>query len=257
MTTPQPIIELEGIAKRFGKRVIMDDFSLKIYPEENLTILGGSGTGKSVTLKLILGLMQPDRGVIRFLGRDLRTMDESELRNMRKQIGMCFQGGALFDSMNVFENIAYPLREHYRDLPAEKIEEVVHDRLDRVGLPGVEQLMPSELSGGMRKRVALARAIATEPAVVMYDEPTTGLDPANTNRINHLIRELQRTLKITGVIVTHDMDSAFMVADRFALLYKRRIEFYGTPDEARSSQNAVVQRFINGELGEASGHVVE
>lgn len=254
MPPVQPIIELDGIHKRFGKRVIMEDFNLTVYPEENLTILGGSGTGKSVTLKLILGLLQPDRGVVRFRGRDLRTMDEQELREMRKQIGMCFQSGALFDSMTVFDNIAYPLREHYRTLPPEKIAEIVQDRLERVGLPGVEKMMPSELSGGMRKRVALARAIATEPAVVMYDEPTTGLDPANTNRINLLIRALQGALKVTGVIVTHDMDSAFMVADRFALLYKRRIEFYGTPDEARGSHNAVVQRFINGELGEASGH---
>ncbi|MBI4237291.1 MAG: ABC transporter ATP-binding protein [Deltaproteobacteria bacterium] len=244
-----PIIQLDHVQKRFGSRAVLDDFSLAIHPGETVVILGGSGTGKSVALKLILGLLAADAGLVTFRGADIHRMDEAQLRAMRREIGMLFQGGALFDSMTVYENVAYPLREHYQH-PEAKVQEIVAHCLELIGLPGIETMAPAELSGGMRKRVALARAIATNPAVILYDEPTTGLDPANTRRISLLIRKLQQQLHVTSIVVTHDMASAFTVADRVALLYNRRLEFVGTVDAARASANPVVQNFIRGDLGE-------
>ncbi|MBI2343207.1 MAG: ATP-binding cassette domain-containing protein [Deltaproteobacteria bacterium] len=248
MNRHESIIVLERVSKAFNGTRVLSDFSLAIDPGETMTILGGSGTGKSVTLKLILGLLRPDQGRILFRGTDVGTMDEQTLNGMRKQIGMLFQGGALFDSLSVRENIAYPLREHFRHHDEMEIGKIVAHSLSLVGLPGVEQMMPVDLSGGMRKRVALARAIATRPAVILYDEPTTGLDPANTQRINRLIRELQTKLEVTSIVVTHDMESAFQVTDRMALLYNRRVEFVGTVEEVRSSSIPVVQNFIHGHL---------
>lgn len=242
-----PIISLHNVDKRFGRKVVLDDFTLDIREGETITIIGGSGTGKSVTLKLILGLINPDQGDVYFRGTNLKEKDQNGLNQMRKQIGMLFQGGALFDSLTVRENVAYPLREHF-SLPESEISEIVANRLSLVGLPGIERMMPSDLSGGMRKRVSLARAIATKPSVILYDEPTTGLDPANTRRINLLIRDLQKKLKVTSIVVTHDMDSAFMVSDRIALLYNCHVEFTGSTTEARASENPVVKNFIHGHL---------
>ncbi len=244
------IIELEHVYKQFDDKVILRDFSLQVRPGETMTIIGGSGSGKSVTLKLILRLLCPDRGVVRFCGQDLATLKLDEINQLRQQIGMLFQGAALFDSLTVRDNIAYPLREHF-DYPEDKITEVVESRLALVGLPGIEDMMPADLSGGMRKRVGLARAIATDPRVILYDEPTTGLDPANTQRVNRLIRELQQKLKVTSVVVTHDMDSAFAITDRLALLCNCRVEFVGTPEEAKVSKNALVRNFIEGNYDEA------
>lgn len=244
-----PIIALQHVWKAFEEKAILDNFSLDIQPGETMTIIGGSGSGKSVTLKLILGLLDQDRGRVLFHGDSIQAMDEAALRNMRKQIGMLFQGGALFDSLSVRENVAYPLREHF-DYSEAELTDRVATCLELIGLPGIESMMPSELSGGMRKRVALARAIATQPSVILYDEPTTGLDPANTNRISLLIKELQEKLHVTSIVVTHDMQSAFMVTDRLALLYNRRIEFVGSVAEAKASTNTIVQNFIHGHLGE-------
>lgn len=246
----QPIISLQHVAKGFGAKQVLADFTLDIYPGETMTILGGSGSGKSVTLKLILGLLSPGGGRVVFRGHDVQGMDERALNDMRKQIGMLFQGGALFDSLNVRENIAYPLREHFHYEEA-RLGEIVAKCLALVGLPGIERVMPSDLSGGMRKRVALARAIATKPAVVLYDEPTTGLDPANTQRINRLIRELQDKLKVTSIVVTHDMASAFEVTDRMALLYNKHVAFVGTAEDARRSTVPIVKNFIEGHFDEA------
>lgn len=246
----RPIISLQHVAKSFGAKQILGDFTLDIHEGETMTILGGSGSGKSVTLKLILGLLHPDQGRILFRGQDVNAVDEHALGDIRKQIGMLFQGGALFDSLTVRENIAYPLREHFHHDEA-TLSEIVEQCLGLVGLPGVELSMPSDLSGGMRKRVALARAIATKPAVVLYDEPTTGLDPANTQRINRLICELQQKLKVTSIVVTHDMASAFEVTDRIALLYNRHVAFVGTADEARRSTVPMVRNFIEGHFEES------
>ncbi|MBI4365692.1 MAG: ABC transporter ATP-binding protein [Deltaproteobacteria bacterium] len=241
-----PIIRLEKLWKRFRARSVLEDVSLEIREGETLTIIGGSGSGKSVTLKLILGLMHPDRGKVWYRGQDVTAMRERELIAMRREFGMLFQGGALFDSMNVAANVAYPVREHFPAMSDERVAAVIRQKLALVGLEQSAEMLPAELSGGMRKRVALARAIAIDPAVILYDEPTTGLDPANTQRINRLIRQCQQQLRITSVMVTHDMASAFQVTDRLALLYKRRIEFVGTPAEAKASANPVVRNFIQG-----------
>lgn len=242
-----PIIEFKKVSKTFGENHVLDGVDLSIIPGETITIMGGSGTGKSVFLKLLLGLIRPDNGQVLFEGNDVAQMDEHQLMEMRKHIGMLFQGAALFDSLSVAENIAYPLREHFHYSDHE-LEKIVSERLHMVGMPGIETMMPADLSGGMRKRVGLARAIATNPKVVLYDEPTTGLDPANTKRICRLIRELQQKMKVTSVVVTHDMESAFMMSDRIAMLYHKRFHFIGTVEEARQSKDPIVQNFINGQM---------
>lgn len=241
------LIEFHNVSKSFGKKVVLQQVNLSIEKGETMTIMGGSGTGKSVFLKLLLGVLRPDGGSIFYKGSDVTKMKEDELVQMRKTIGMLFQGSALFDSLTVAENIAYPLREHFQ-YSDEELDQMVAEKLEMVGLPGIEHLSPAELSGGMKKRVGLARAIATSPEVILYDEPTTGLDPANTKRINRLIRELQKKLNVTSLVVTHDMESAFAVADRLALLRERRFAFVGTKDEAQHSSDPIVQNFISGEL---------
>lgn len=243
------IISFKNLYKSFGENKVIENLSLDIYEGETITIIGGSGSGKSVLLKLLLGVLKPDAGHVFFRGKDITDMDEWGLINIRKEIGMLFQGAALFDSLTVAENVAYPINEHFKYSDA-KVASIAGTKLGLVGLSGTENMMPSELSGGMKKRVGLARAIATDPAVILYDEPTTGLDPANTMRINKLIKELQRKLGVTSIVVTHDMGSAFLVSDRIAMLYNRRIEFVGTPDDARKSLNRVVQHFIQGYIGE-------
>lgn len=243
------IIKFKNIGKKFGGNAVLENLSLDVNSGETLTIIGGSGSGKSVMLKLLLGLITADSGSILFQEEDVVSMDEERLRRMRKQVGMLFQGGALFDSLTVGENIAYPIREHF-NYPEKQIKSIIAHKLELVGLSGIENMLPSDLSGGMKKRVALARAIATDPKVILYDEPTTGLDPANTMRINKLTRDLQTKLKVTSIVVTHDMESAFFVSDRLAMLYNRNIEFVGSPEEARRSKNRVVQDFIGGKVGD-------
>lgn len=246
-----PFIEFAGVKKSFGPKVIYEDLTLAVQRGETLTILGGSGTGKSVMLKLLIGLVAADAGSIRFDGKELYGLGEEALLPVRRRISMLFQGGALFDSISVGENVAYPLREHFQWSEAQ-IRERVRDKLAQVGLPGIEDQRPSELSGGMRKRVAIARAIAADPEVLLYDEPTTGLDPINTRRINELIRTIQRDLSVTSLVVTHDMSSAFMVADRMAMLSDRRIIATLPRDEFRASRTAAIYDFVHAMSAAAS-----
>ncbi|HCU25684.1 MAG TPA: ABC transporter ATP-binding protein [Deltaproteobacteria bacterium] len=246
----QPFIRFEHIKKAFDEKVVYQDLCLNIEKGETITIIGGSGTGKSVMLKLLLALMKPDAGAIFFDGEDVVKMQGDDLNKVRKRVGMLFQGAALFDSMSVFDNVAYPILEHFKEYGEEKIASIVAEKLSVVGLPDTADMMPADLSGGMKKRVALARAIATDPEVILYDEPTTGLDPTNTNRINQLIRDLQKKFQVTSIVVTHDMNSAFTVSDRLALLYDKKIEFVGSKNDIDKSDNKVVKRFIAGEIGE-------
>jgi phospholipid/cholesterol/gamma-HCH transport system ATP-binding protein len=239
------LIEFRNVKKAFGKKVIYRDLSLDIVRGESITIIGGSGVGKSVMLKLLIGLLPVDGGSISVDGSDVVTMTDVELRNARRRIGMLFQGAALFDSLSVAENVAYGLREG-GGMTEPEIAERVAESLTYVGLPGIEHMWPADLSGGMKKRVGLARAIAVRPEVILYDEPTTGLDPINTTRINKLILHLKETLNVTSVIVTHDMHSAFTVSDRMAMIHSGQIIFTGTPDEIRQSQEPRVRDFIEG-----------
>jgi phospholipid/cholesterol/gamma-HCH transport system ATP-binding protein len=238
-----PIIEIKDLHKSYEGLRVLAGVDLDIRRGETITILGGSGTGKSVMLKLISGLEKPDGGRIKIDRQDITPLTEDELVPIRRKIGMLFQGAALFDSLSAGENVAYPIREHFR-LPEKDIQRIVREKLRLVGLDGVEEKMPAELSGGMKKRVGLARAIAIDPEIILYDEPTTGLDPANTQRINQLIVELQRILKVTSIVVTHDLDSAYAVTDRLALLYKGRIAMKGTKKEFKASAIKEVRDFI-------------
>ena len=241
----QAFISFRNIHKAFGPNVIYEGLSLDIMKGESITVIGGSGTGKSVMLKLLIGLMKPDKGEIWFDGKELTSLTEQELIPTRRRIAMLFQGSALFDSLTVFENIAYPLIEHLK-MDHRQIAARVSEVLGLVGLPGIEQMKPAELSGGMKKRVGLARAIAVGPEVIMYDEPTTGLDPINTTRINELIIGMKRALGVTSIVVTHDMGSAFKVSDRIAMLYKKQISKVGTVAEISKSEDPVVRSFIEG-----------
>src|SRR6187551_500723 len=225
----EPIIEFKGIKKAFGQKVIYSGLNLKVLRGEVLTICGGSGVGKSVMLKMLIGLLHADAGTITFDGADVTRMEEEQLSLVRRRIAMLFQAGALFDSMTVGENVAYGLEEHFREtMSVNDRRDRVQWALDLVGLPGIQDMDPADLSGGMRKRVALARSIAVQPEVVLYDEPTTGLDPINTARVNHLIMGLKQRLQITSIVVTHDMKSAFTISDRIAMVHGGRIIYEGT-----------------------------
>ena len=242
-----PIIEFKGIKKAFGQKVIYSGLNLKVMRGEVLTICGGSGVGKSVMLKMLIGLLHADAGTITFDGEDVTRMEERQLALVRRRIAMLFQGAALFDSLTVGENVAYGLEEHFRDkmTKAERNDRVAW-ALSLIDLPGIENLQPADLSGGMRKRVGLARAIAVQPEVLLYDEPTTGLDPINTARVNHLITGLQQKLKITSIVVTHDMKSAFEISDHLAMVRTGRIIAYGTVEEFQASTDQRVSDFIEG-----------
>ena len=247
----EPIIEFRHVQKAFGEKVVYRDLCFQVQPGETLVVMGGSGVGKSVMLKMLIGLLQPDSGSIRFRGKEVTAMGERELRGLRCQIAMLFQGAALFDSLTVGQNVAYALHEHHRDDMTEaQIQERVNWALSLVDMPGIERMSPADLSGGMRKRVGLARAIALKPEVLLYDEPNTGLDPINTARVNHMINGLKRTLNITSIVVTHDMSSAFAVADRMAMVHRGEIIAMGTPEEFRASADARVSDFINGHAPE-------
>ncbi|MFH1465840.1 MAG: ATP-binding cassette domain-containing protein [Pseudomonadota bacterium] len=245
---PDPLISFRDVHKAFGRKVIYRGLDLDVFPGECLTIIGGSGVGKSVMLKLLLGLLQVDSGSITAWGEEVTTLRGPALTALRKRVAMLFQGAALFDSMTVAQNISYPLHEHAWGDAAARTARVA-EVLEMVGLPGTEHLYPAELSGGMRKRVGLARAIAVQPEVILYDEPTTGLDPINIRRINGLIRGLQARLGVTSIVVTHDMDSAFTVADRFAMVREQRIGFSGTRDATERSEIPWVRDFVVGGRG--------
>jgi phospholipid/cholesterol/gamma-HCH transport system ATP-binding protein len=243
------LIEFQGVDKAFGPKVIYTGLNLAIEQGEALTILGGSGVGKSVMLKMLIGLLKPDRGDIIFDGKSIVGMKSSELARVRQRIGMVFQGAALFDSLTVRENVAYGLREHFH-MNESEISERVDWALSLVGLPGVEAMNPADLSGGMRKRVGLARTIALRPEVLLYDEPTTGLDPINTTRINNVIVSLKAALNVTSVVVTHDMKTAFAVSNRLAMVHKGRIVASGSVDDFRNTKNPLVHNFVTGQAPE-------
>lgn len=241
----EALFEIRGLTRRYGDRVILDDLSFDILRGECFVILGRSGTGKSVTLRQLNGLEQPDAGSVTFDGADLTRLEERQLYPYRRRIAMLFQGGALFDSMNVFDNIAFPLREH-TDFDDAKIATTVREKLAMVRLKDVEQKMPSDLSGGMKKRVSLARSLALDPEVVLFDEPTTGLDPVTSATIGKLINSIQKELGVTAVVVTHDIPLARRVGDRLALLANGRFCFLGDWQEADSSQDPQVADFLAG-----------
>ncbi len=243
------LIELRHVHKAFGRLVVLDDVSLEIHAGQTLVILGASGSGKSVMLKHMVGLLKPDRGEVYFDGGRIDTLPERQLVPIRRRFGFLFQMGALFDSDNVQYNVGFPLVEHTRKTP-EEIRRIVVQKLKMVGLPDVLKKMPAELSGGQRKRVALARAIAMDPQVILYDEPTTGLDPIRSDVINELIIKAKRELKVTSVVVTHDMISAFKVADRIVMLHEGKLILDATPGEVQSSDNPIVRRFVSGEASD-------
>src|SRR3954454_1865705 len=239
----EPFVEFRDVHKAYGTKQVLRGASLTVFRGEVLVILGGSGTGKSVTLRHMLGLEAPDAGRIVVEEEDVTDLSEEELYRVRKKFGMLFQSGALFDSMTVFENVAFPLREH-TEMSEQEIARAVREKLELVNLPNSEHLMPVDLSGGMRKRVGLARSIVLEPKMILYDEPTTGLDPITSQKINELIIDLQSKLNVTSVVVTHDIQSAFSVGDRIAFLNKGVFEWVGTMEEARSSEHPLRREFL-------------
>jgi phospholipid/cholesterol/gamma-HCH transport system ATP-binding protein len=241
------LIRFSRVRKAFGNKIVYAGLDLEVKRGEVLTICGGSGVGKSVMLKMLIGLLSVDSGSIHFDGVDVTKLSERQLADVRRRIAMLFQSGALFDSLSVGENVGYGLEEHFRETltPAQRAERVAW-ALELVGLPGIEEMRPSDLSGGMRKRVGLARAVAVQPEVLLYDEPTTGLDPINTARVNHLITGLQQRLNITSIVVTHDMRSAFSISDRIAMVHSGRIIQAATVEQFRASTDARVADFIEG-----------
>ena len=248
-TDDRPLISLVDVYKSFDELEVLRGASVDVHEGETLAIIGESGCGKTVLLKHVIGLLRPDRGRVYFDGQDLTTLSEAELAGIRTQFGMVFQMGALFDSLSVGENVAFAVREHTK-LGDDEIAERVREKLALVGLEGIEEKHPAELSGGMKKRVALARAIALNPRVVLHDEPTTGLDPIMADVINELIRRTQRKMKTTSIVVTHDMDCVNKVADRVVMLHEGKDIISGTPDEINHADNEVVRQFIEGRAGD-------
>lgn len=241
------MILVKDVYKSFGRNHVLRGTNLEVKCGESMVVIGGSGTGKSVLIKCIIGLLQHDRGEIYVDGQEISRLKESEWYEVRKKFGMLFQRDALFDSLSVWENVGFALRQH-TTLSDEQIKEIAIEKLRLVGLQNVEDLMPAELSGGMRKRVSLARAIAMEPAILLYDEPTTGLDPIMANVINDLIVEMREKLDVTSIAITHDMNSAYRIADRIAMLYQGQIIEVGTPEQIKASSHAIVRQFISGEV---------
>jgi phospholipid/cholesterol/gamma-HCH transport system ATP-binding protein len=238
------LITLENLHKSFNERKVLEGVHLHVVKGETLVIIGQSGCGKSVLLKHIIGLIKPDQGRIIIEGQDVTSWSTRKMVTSRTRMAMLFQQAALFDSMTVAENIAFALQQDHRS--EDEIRETVHKMLNLVRLPGVEEKMPALLSGGQKKRVGLARALAANPQIMLYDEPTTGLDPITADSINELVVDMKKELGITGVAVTHDMASAYKIGDRIAMLHERKIIALGTPDEIRSSPNPYVQQFIHG-----------
>jgi phospholipid/cholesterol/gamma-HCH transport system ATP-binding protein len=245
MENKEVVIKADNVFRKFGDRAILNGISLEVYKGETFVIMGGSGCGKSTFLRHLIGALKPDSGKVYLLGKEVSALSEDEMDAVRKKIGMCFQSAALFDSMTVGDNVSLPLREHTK-LDKSVIDIVVKMKLELVGLRGFEDLMPSQLSGGMRKRVGLARAIVMDPEIIFYDEPTAGLDPIVAGVIDKLILDLSKKLSITSVVVTHDMKSVFSIADRVAMLYEGKVLEVGSPEEIRNSKNQMVQQFIAG-----------
>jgi phospholipid/cholesterol/gamma-HCH transport system ATP-binding protein len=239
------MIRIEDLHKSFNNHKVLDGLSLDIEKGKTTVIIGRSGCGKSVLLKHIMGILKPDKGRIFIDSQDITTFDEKKLNSLRLRMGMVFQSSALFDSLSVGDNVGFALIEHQR-LPREEVAKRVRESLAMVGLSGIENLMPAELSGGMKKRVALARAICIKPEIIIYDEPTTGVDPITADAINELIKSLHDKLEVTSIAVTHDMKSAYKIADMIAMLYRGKIIAYGTPEELNSTEDPIVYQFING-----------
>jgi len=239
------MIEIKNIYKAFGENKVLNGVDLKIEKGITCVIIGRSGCGKSVLLKHIMGILRPDKGRVVVDNRDVSELDDKELNQLRMKMGMVFQGGALFDSLNVGENVGFGLLEHTQMSHREVLERV-EEALSLVGLSGIENLIPAQLSGGMRKRVALARALCIRPEIILYDEPTTGVDPITADSINDLIKSLHDKLKVTSIAVTHDMKNAYKIADKIAMLYQGKIIAEGASDEIQNSNNPVVHQFING-----------
>ncbi len=239
------MIQIKGLRKSFGANEVLQGVDLEVKTGEALVIMGRSGCGKSVLLKMIIGILKPDEGTIVIDGVDIFSLTPRELDQFRLKLGMLFQGAALFDSLTVRENVGFSLYEH-TTLLRETIEEKVKEKLGLVGLNGIEDSMPASLSGGMKKRVGLARAIANDPKIILYDEPTTGLDPIMADGINDLIVQMHKTLRVTSVTVTHDLKSAYKIADRMAMLYEGKIIGMGTPKDIENSDNPIIRQFISG-----------
>lgn len=247
MTTKKnPVISVRNLVKNFGSRRILNGITLDVYEGETLVVMGGSGCGKSTFLRHLIGSIRPDQGEIYMFGKDIAKASDAEMHEIRKKFGMLFQSGALFDSMTVGENIALPLREHTK-LDENVIKIIIKMKLELVGLRGFENLMPSQLSGGMKKRVGLARAIVMDPKIVFYDEPTAGLDPIMTAVVDKLTIDLTKKFHMTSVVVTHDMNSVFRIADRVVMFHNGVIVQIGTPEEIKNSKQPLVQQFISGE----------
>lgn len=242
------MIKLVKVCKSFKGQKVLDNLDFEIEPESITVIIGRSGGGKSVLLKHMIGLIRPDSGQVFVDGIDIAKLNDKQLNEARKKFGMLFQDAALFDSMTVGENVAFPLIEHTR-LTKKNIDKIINEKLLRVGLKDITHKMPSELSGGMRKRVGLARAIALDPKIILFDEPTTGLDPIMCESVDNLIIETQRHTKATFVVISHDIKSTFKIAHRVAMLYNGKIRAEGTPQEIRSSSDPVVMRFVKGSAG--------
>jgi phospholipid/cholesterol/gamma-HCH transport system ATP-binding protein len=242
------IIVLKNIARRFGNNIVLDDISLAIEKGKTTVVIGPSGCGKSVLLKLMIVLLRPTSGQVYFKGQRIDDLDDKHLYGIRSHFGYLFQSGALFDSLTVAENIMFPVKQHYQISRYSAIEELVRNKLKMVGLEGLQQFYPANLSGGQRKRVALARAIALDPEVIFYDEPTTGLDPIRADTINELILKLERELGVTSIAVTHDMKSAYKIADRIVMLHNGKIIADGDADCIHNHSDPIVQQFIKGEI---------
>ncbi|MCL0033396.1 ABC transporter ATP-binding protein [Thermodesulfovibrionales bacterium] len=249
------MIEIIDLHKSFGKNHVLQGVNLKVDRGESMVVMGGSGSGKTILIKHIIRLLRPDSGKAIVDGRDMAELNEKELYKMRKRFGMLFQSAALFDSLSVWENVGFALLRE-RQMKESDVKKIAIEELKVVGLTGVEDLMPSELSGGMKKRVGLARAIIHNPEILLYDEPTTGLDPILANTIGDLILELKKRLSVTSVTITHDIQAAYKIADRIAMLFKGRIIETGRPDEIKNTTNPVVRQFISGGLA-ASGEDLE
>ncbi|MCL5022677.1 MAG: ABC transporter ATP-binding protein [Nitrospirae bacterium] len=241
------MIKIADLHRSFGGQTVLRGVSLSVADKELIAIIGESGGGKSVLLRHLIGLLKPDRGTVQVEGEDITTLTGRKLDRIREKFGVVFQGGALFDSFTVYDNIAFPLKEKTK-LPKQEIHERVEEALEDVGLKGMESKYPAEISGGMKKRVALARALITEPKIVLFDEPTTGLDPIMLHAIHKLITDTHRKYGFTGVMISHDIPEIFHVADRIAFLYRGVIELVGTPREIRTSSDPVVRQFIRGSL---------
>ncbi len=244
------LIVLKNVTKRFGKNTVLDNISLLIEKGKTTVVIGPSGCGKTVLIKHFIGLLRPSEGEVYFKGERIDELEEQELNRIRMHFGFLFQGGALFDSLSVAENVLFPIRQHYKKTSRKDAEELVKMKLVMVGLDGFQEYYPARLSGGQRKRVALARAIAMNPEVVLYDEPTTGLDPIRADIINELILKLEKSLGITSVAVTHDMTSAYKIADRIIMLHEGKIIADGEPEYIREHPDSTVQQFIKGQVSE-------